>query len=92
MRSGRVVRAGCQPMKLVKMRAATVGKLREIELAEEMRRGAEKAGEGASGEQEEVMQGMYAESQTELYVPEPIIDVRFSLIPALRPIFGIVCS
>jgi xeroderma pigmentosum group C-complementing protein len=91
MRSGRVVRAGCQPMKLVKMRAATVGKLREIELAEEMRRGAEKAG-GASGEQEEVMQGMYAESQTELYVPEPIIDVCFSLIPALHPIFGVVCS
>jgi xeroderma pigmentosum group C-complementing protein len=83
MRScGRVIRAGCQPMKMVKVRAATVGRKREVEVAEEEMRwksGATGgAGEGSSGigvGGEEVMQGMYAEGQTELYIPEPIVDV-----------------
>ncbi|EGN98589.1 hypothetical protein SERLA73DRAFT_92039 [Serpula lacrymans var. lacrymans S7.3] len=70
MRQGRKVREGCQPMKMVKQRAATVNKRREIELALERAR---EDGSGGAGE-EEMLQGMYARSQTELYQPEPIID------------------
>jgi len=90
MRSGRKIREGCQPMKWVKQRASTVNKRREIEMALERGRG-ERAGEPSSGvSEEEVMQGLYAESQTELYIPEPIIDVRvahwfFSLSVNLQP-------
>ena len=71
MRQGRVIRQGCQPMKMVKQRAATVSRQREIELALERAKV-----EGHSGGDEDVMQGMYAHSQTELYTPEPIKDVR----------------
>jgi xeroderma pigmentosum group C-complementing protein len=77
-------------MKWVKQRASTVNKRREIEMALERGRG-ERAGEPSSGvSEEEVMQGLYAESQTELYIPEPIIDVRvahwfFSLSVNLQP-------
>ena len=68
MRSGRVVCAGEQPLKYVKQRAATLSRRRELEI----RAGAE----GANGSSE-VMQGLYAERQTEIYVPPPVIDVRF---------------
>jgi xeroderma pigmentosum group C-complementing protein len=78
------------------MRAATVGKKREIEVAEEMRRGKTDVGRGSAGagagnagvsENGEVMQGMYAESQTELYIPEPVIDVRVPDLPfPLQPV------
>lgn len=68
MRSGRVVCAGEQPLKYVKQRAATLNRRRELEV----RAGAE----GANGNGE-VMQGLYAEMQTEIYVPPPVIDVRF---------------
>lgn len=67
MRSGRVVRAGEQPLKYVKQRAATLNRRRELEF----RAGAE----GANGSGE-VMQGLYAEMQTEIYVPPPVIDGR----------------
>ena len=72
------------------MRAATVGKKREIEMAEEMRRGKTDVASGSVGagpgntgvsENGEVMQGMYAGSQTELYVPEPVVDVRVPDLP-----------
>ena len=68
MRSGRVVLAGEQPLKYVKQRAATLNRRRELEF----RAGAE--GVNGSGE---AMQGLYAERQTEIYVPPPVIDVRF---------------
>ncbi|KDQ25687.1 hypothetical protein PLEOSDRAFT_51943 [Pleurotus ostreatus PC15] len=60
---GRVVKAGCQPLKMVKARSGTVNKLREIETLKT-------AGAGNG----EVMQGLYARGQTEMYVPPPVID------------------
>ncbi|KAL4261573.1 XPC family protein [Pleurotus pulmonarius] len=60
---GRVVKAGCQPLKMVKARSGTVNKLREIETLKT-------AGAGNG----EVMQGLYARGQTEVYVPPPVID------------------
>ncbi|KAI5994866.1 hypothetical protein EDC04DRAFT_2872560 [Pisolithus marmoratus] len=50
---GQKVRSGCQPMKMVKQRAVTISRQREMELAIERAK-------------------MYAFSQTELYMPEPI--------------------
>ena len=72
MRSGRVVRAGEQPLKYVKQRAATLNRRRELEIRANT--------EGANGNGE-VMQGLYAELQTEIYVPLPVIDVRFFTFP-----------
>ncbi|KAG1763604.1 hypothetical protein EDD22DRAFT_1022198, partial [Suillus occidentalis] len=69
MRQGRVVREGCQPMKMVKQRAATIGRKREIELALEKAKTDTHGGDG-----QEDMQGLYARSQTELYKPKPVID------------------
>ena len=86
MRSGRKIREGCQPMKWVKQRASTVNRRREIEMAlEREREEKEKAGEPSSGVgEEEVLQGLYAESQTEIYRPEPIVDVGYC--PRMRRI------
>ncbi|KAL1692551.1 hypothetical protein GGG16DRAFT_124024 [Schizophyllum commune] len=69
MRSeGRTVKAGEQPMKFVKLHANTVARLREIELAKDELRvaGADSVGD--------LMQGLYARSQTELFVPPPVVD------------------
>jgi len=71
MRQGRIIRQGCQPMKMVKQRAVTVSRQREMELALERAKA-----DGHAGGDEEVMQGMYALSQTEAYTPDPIKDVR----------------
>lgn len=77
MRSGRKIREGCQAMKWVKQRASTVNRRREIEMTlEREREERERAGQSNSGVgEEEVLQGLYAESQTELYVPQPITNV-----------------
>ena len=61
MRSGRRVREGCQPMKMVKQRAVTVHRRRAVEMAQQ------------GGE--EVLQGLYSKAQTELLIPDPVIDV-----------------
>ena len=77
MRQGRKVREGCQPMKWVKQRAVTVNKQRAIEMAlaeRNERAGANDQGEGFSSEKD-IMQGLYSMSQTELYVPDPIVNV-----------------
>lgn len=78
MRSGRKIREGCQAMKWVKQRASTVNRRREIEMTlEREREERERAGQSSSGiGEEEVLQGLYSESQTELYVPQPITNVR----------------
>ncbi|GBE85109.1 Rad4-domain-containing protein [Sparassis crispa] len=80
MRQGRKVREGCQPMKWVKQRAMTVNKKRAIEmaLAEQKDKHAAAEEDGGDGFASEggVMQGLYAENQTELYVPNPVIDGR----------------
>ena len=72
MRIGRKVKPGCQPLKWVKPRAATVNKRREIEMALKM--GSLTPADDSAGE--DVMQGLYALDQTELYKPEPVVDVR----------------
>ncbi|KAJ7728837.1 hypothetical protein DFH07DRAFT_757131 [Mycena maculata] len=97
MRSeGRRVKEGEQPMKMTKMRASTIGRLREVEVMREgLRVAGEQAearaaadgdddapggsstkqkGKGKEWEKEEVMQGLYALSQTELYIPYPVVD------------------
>lgn len=82
MRQGRKVKEGAQPMKWVKQRAMTVNKQRAIEMALSERRDrdlqvAGKSGGSAEGfaSEDGVMQGLYAEHQTELYRPNPVIDV-----------------
>ena len=83
MRQGRKVREGCQPMKWVKQRAVTVNKKRAIEMAME---DLAVAGEGGMGSEKDVMQGLYAVGQTELYVPDPVIDVSNLVLPPLFPV------
>lgn len=61
MRVGRKIKEGCHAMKLVKQRAVTVHRRRVIEMAQQ--------------DGEEILQGLYSEVQTELYRPQPIIDV-----------------
>ncbi|OCH87725.1 Rad4-domain-containing protein [Obba rivulosa] len=78
MRQGRKVREGAQPMKWVKQRAMTVNKQRAIEMALANRRdqlpnAGEDEGEGFAKE-DGVMQGLYAEHQTEIYKPDPVVD------------------
>lgn len=65
MRSGRKVREGCQALKMVKQRAVTVHRRRAMEMAQQ------------DGEQ--ALQGLYSESQTELFVPDPVVNVSFVL-------------
>ncbi|KAF7314708.1 hypothetical protein MKEN_00944800 [Mycena kentingensis (nom. inval.)] len=66
--SGRRVKEGEQPLKLVKARTATLGRMREVAVLKD---GLRNAGEDDPGE---VMTGLYAFSQTELYVPDPVVD------------------
>lgn len=73
MRQGRKIREGCQPLKWVKQRASTINRKREIEMAMERER--EERGGAGMGEESEMLQGLYAENQTELYTPKPIVDV-----------------
>jgi xeroderma pigmentosum group C-complementing protein len=90
MRQGRKVREGCQPMKWVKQNAVTVNKRRAIEMAMSERQdrlsiAGEDQGAGFSSEKD-VMQSLYAENQTELYIPDPVIDVcTLSSLPSNLP-------
>ncbi|KAF8955950.1 hypothetical protein BDZ97DRAFT_1854167 [Flammula alnicola] len=60
---GRTVKAGEQPMKMVKVRVGTVNRMRELEvLKDELRFW---VGSHA---------GLYAYSQTEPYIPPPVVD------------------
>ncbi|KZT42654.1 Rad4-domain-containing protein, partial [Sistotremastrum suecicum HHB10207 ss-3] len=61
MRVGRRVREGHQPLKMVKARATTVHRRRALEMAQ-----------AETGE--ESLQGLYSEAQTELFIPDPVID------------------
>ncbi|KAJ3503963.1 hypothetical protein NLJ89_g8197 [Agrocybe chaxingu] len=76
MRStGRMIKAGEQPMKMVKVRAGTVNKMRELEvLKDELKIAGEGDGASSSSAAGEIMQGLYAYSQTEPYTPDPVID------------------
>ncbi|KLT44519.1 Rad4-domain-containing protein, partial [Cutaneotrichosporon oleaginosum] len=61
MRVGRRVKDRQEPMKWIKQRAVTIQKRRAQELA------LQETGEA-------IQQGLYAENQTELYIPPPIVD------------------
>ena len=61
MRMGRRVKEGVQPLKWVKQRAMTIHRRRAVELAQQ--------------EGDEMLQGLYSEEQTELYVPNPVVNV-----------------
>ncbi|PFH49962.1 hypothetical protein AMATHDRAFT_194065 [Amanita thiersii Skay4041] len=81
MRSeGRSVRPGCQPLKLVKFRAGTINKMRELEMLREAGSSAQgsRQNEGVAADGDaggsEIMQGLYSRSQTELYIPDPVVD------------------
>lgn len=66
-------------MKMVKLRPGTVNRMRELEvLKDELNVAGEDRpnGEGSSGR--EIMQGLYAFSQTEPYVPDPVVDVSIN--------------
>ena len=78
--TGRTIVAGEQPMKMVKIRAGTVNRMRELEVLKDDLRVAGQDGpngheESASSAAGEIMQGLYAYSQTEPYVPDPVVDV-----------------
>lgn len=64
MREGRVIQLGQQPLKRVAQRASTINKKRIMEVVK------------ANGTNEMPTQGLWAEWQTELYVADPVIDVR----------------
>jgi hypothetical protein len=67
-------------MKMGKVRASTIGKLRALGVDRSV--GEEGGGSNGNGN---ATQGLYAESQTELYVPAPIENVgRASLNPVER--------
>jgi len=61
MRQGRNLRVGAQPLKMVKHRAVTVHRKREVEMIQ-------------ATTDEEAMQGLYSFAQTELYHPPPVVD------------------
>ena len=64
-------------MKWVKQRAVTVNKKRAIEMAladRNDRASHADQGDGFSSEKD-IMQGLYAFNQTELYKPDPVVNV-----------------
>lgn len=74
MRQGYKIREGAQPMKMIKQRAATINKKRAVEMALADRNG----GGSREGNEDVLMQGLYAKGQTELYIPQPVVDVSSS--------------
>lgn len=71
--------AGEQPLKMVKLRAGTLNKMREVEVRRERELAAAAAGDGDEqgrfGVEGDVMQGLYGRHQTELYKPPPVSNV-----------------
>ena len=67
-------------MKMVKARPGTINKIRELEVLKDDLKVAGTHGPGngegsSTSANGEVMQGLYAFSQTEVYVADPVIDV-----------------
>lgn len=82
LREGRIVKIGQQPLKRVAQRASTINRKRILEAARLEGGGTNTADERKreGGHEMEslvdgTMQGLYAMWQTELYVPDPVIDV-----------------
>lgn len=87
--SGRVVREGEQPTKMVKVRPNTINKMRELEVLKDDlkvagRDSPSEEGPPSSVVAGEVMQGLYAFSQTEIFIPDPVIDVSTCLCAFLN--------
>lgn len=85
MRVGREIEQGEQPLKWVKTRAVTIAKKRMVEMAE-MEALSKAVAAAGNGEMEEAstsgnpigsgsMQGLYAEWQTSIYAPPPVVNV-----------------
>ncbi|KAG6919262.1 hypothetical protein DXG01_008058 [Tephrocybe rancida] len=71
MRSeGRMVSEGSQPLKMVKVRAGTINRMRELEVRKDELKEAGDPG----GNVGETMQGLYGRNQTEPYRPDPVVD------------------
>ncbi|TFK63043.1 Rad4-domain-containing protein [Pluteus cervinus] len=68
---GRMIKSGCQPLKFVKLRPGTVNRMRELEVLKD---GLKEAGSSDGANGGEMMQGLYARNQTEIYQPPPVID------------------
>ncbi len=73
-------------MKMVKARPGTVNKIRELEVLKDDLKvcGTQGPGNGegsSTAANGEVMQGLYAFSQTEVYVADPVINVKSSRLP-----------
>lgn len=66
MRSGRVVKEGEQPLKTAKVRPVTINRKRALEVAD--------TNASTSEETSGVTQGLYADFQTELYIPRPVVN------------------
>ncbi|KAG8836821.1 hypothetical protein FRC18_010627 [Serendipita sp. 400] len=62
MREGKIIREGQQPLKRVVQRAHTINGKRALEIGR------------ADGLSEPATQGLYAEWQTEIFVPEPVVN------------------
>lgn len=67
MREGKRVKGGENPLKMVKPRTVTINRKRETELLK-------------MDGQPVPLQGLFAEWQTELLIPPPIVDVSFSAL------------
>jgi xeroderma pigmentosum group C-complementing protein len=67
MRVGRRIKGGETPLKMVKPRAVTINRKRETELLK-------------MDGQPVPLQGLFAEWQTELLIPPPIVDVSLSVL------------
>ncbi|KAG9004889.1 hypothetical protein FRB94_001982 [Tulasnella sp. JGI-2019a] len=82
MRVGKEIEEGEQPLKWAKTRAVTIAKKRMVEMAEMEALSKSVAGESAMEENSGVatnaggasMQGLYAEWQTRIYEPPPVVD------------------
>lgn len=64
LHEGKIIKVGQQPLKRVPQRASTINRKRILELAK------------ADAPSETPSQGMYAEWQTELFVPDPVVEVK----------------
>lgn len=89
MREGRIIKMGQQPLKRAAHRASTINKKRMLELAKQQQQ--DLVGEHGQHAEDQLpaseigTQGLYAMWQTEIYVPDPVIDVCHFILFALSP-------
>ena len=88
MRRGRSIRPREQPLKWVKQRAVTISRKRELEVLRE----SSGVSAGDAGEDQSLMQGLYAEQQTELYEPPPVIGVSTHIPLCIKSVSNVTVS